>query len=484
LLRRTDGWITGLQMAAVSMKRCYNAGRFIEAFAGTDRHVQDYLIEEVLHCQPADIQTFLLHTSVLRRLSGPLCDAVLARPAGSSSLVLQYLERANLFIVTLDIGLEWYRYHRLFAELLASRLEREQAHLVPELHLRAAAWFKEKGHAAEAVHHYLAARSFEQATRLIERQAEHLLMRNEGDTLLRWIESLPDEVVRARPRLCVYHAVTLIFGNRPPEAIEMRLRDAASHSEDSSDGVAGEVAAYRGILDMFRGGLERGGECFKQALLQLKPESRYLRGMISIYLGLLYMMQGQYETVIEVLEEAARMALRVGNITATVGALSNVGTLYATCGRLHQAADFYRQALRTATDDRGEYLPVAGKALLGLGDVVRQWSELEDAERYVTQAIGCLRRYDSLGTVASYTCLAWIRLSQARLDAAETLLDEAAGMVARRNATELDDRLVLACQARLKIIRGDLAAAADWASRRQVHGGLAKAFPDLKKSRS
>src|SRR5215475_4979749 len=202
---RTEGWAAGVQLAALSLRRHPDPVRFIETFAGRNRYVLDYLTGEVLAGQPEQVLRFLLETSVLERLCGPLCDAVTGRTG--SQQMLEELDRANLFVVPLDEERRWWRYHHLFADLLRARLERERPAALPGLHHAAAAWHEKNGFADEAVRHAAAAGETGWAAQLVELHVETLLRRSEGATLERWLAVLPAESVRARPRLCLAQAI-------------------------------------------------------------------------------------------------------------------------------------------------------------------------------------------------------------------------------------------------------------------------------------
>jgi LuxR family maltose regulon positive regulatory protein len=220
---RTEGWAAGVQLAALSLRGAADPAGFVATFAGSHRYVLDYLTEEVLAGQPEQVLRFLLQTSVLDRLCGPLCDAVTGR-SGSQAL-LEQLDRANMFVVPLDEERRWWRYHHLFADLLRARLSRMRPAEVPELHRRAAAWHEEHGSADEAVQHAMAAGETGWGARLVERHVEALLRRSEGATLDRWLSALPAAAIRARPRLCLAQAVTAVIGGRV-EAVEPLLAGA------------------------------------------------------------------------------------------------------------------------------------------------------------------------------------------------------------------------------------------------------------------
>src|SRR5215813_1332312 len=219
---RTEGWAAGVQLAALSLRGQADPARFIAAFAGSHRYVLDYLTEEVLAGQPEQVLRFLLETSVLDRLCGPLCDAVTGR-TGSQEM-LEELDRANLFVVPLDEVRQWWRYHHLFADLLRARLEQKRPDKLPELHHAAAAWHEEHGSADEAVRHALAAGETGWAARLVERHVEALVRRSEGATLDRWLSGLPAASVHARPRLCLGQAVAAIARGRLEEVEQLLAR--------------------------------------------------------------------------------------------------------------------------------------------------------------------------------------------------------------------------------------------------------------------
>jgi LuxR family maltose regulon positive regulatory protein len=239
---RTEGWIVGLQLAALSMQGREDAAGFIRAFAGDDRYIVDYLIEEVLQRQPEHLKTFLLQTSILDRLSGPLCDAVTGRQSGKR--LLDALERGNLFVVPLDDKRRWFRYHHLFADVLRAHAQEERPDEIPVLHQRASEWYERNGLQPDAVRHALAAHDFGRAAGLLERTGRAML-KGTQDEFLGWLKALPDEVVRARPVLGVYYALALLPDDL--EAAEARLRevegllDATAHPREPREAPSAEM---------------------------------------------------------------------------------------------------------------------------------------------------------------------------------------------------------------------------------------------------
>jgi LuxR family maltose regulon positive regulatory protein len=299
LASRTEGWIAGLQMAALavrshetlhapspqpsgSIQARGSISDFIRAFSGSDRYVMDYLVEEVLQHQSKAVQDFVLQTSILDRLCGPLCDAVTGSPEGSGQVTLESLERVNLFITPLDNERRWYRYHQLFADLLRQRLEQHRASDTlssagdagesrSELHVRASEWYERNGYAEAAIEHALSARDFERAADLIESTAEASMMRSQITRFLGWVEQLPDELIRARPTLCLFHAWALLLGSRSLKAVEWRLQTASASIAPV------RAAPLHALIATLQGRLDHATELCQHALAELPEGDVFLR---------------------------------------------------------------------------------------------------------------------------------------------------------------------------------------------------------------
>ncbi|MCP4164963.1 MAG: hypothetical protein GY759_03595 [Chloroflexi bacterium] len=291
LVSRTEGWAAGLQMAALSMRERPDIGGFIQTFTGSNRYILDYLLEEVLCRQSEYIQQFLLETSILDRLCGPLCDAVVSnnhenKIANNHLLlnmnrgaqeVLECLDASNLFVVRLDGERHWYRYHHLFSELLYKRLQQSQPDLEPVLRRRAGDWYERQGLREQAIDHYLRAGEHERGADLILELAEEILMRSEGSTYLRWVDMLPEGVLQARPLLCVYHAAALLMDGQPLQNI-MACLDTAEHGVRP---MTGEVAAVRSLIAAFKGNAGDSFELAHLALDHLPERGFFLRSIIT-----------------------------------------------------------------------------------------------------------------------------------------------------------------------------------------------------------
>jgi LuxR family maltose regulon positive regulatory protein len=485
---RTEGWIAGLQMAALSMHGRQDISRFIQSFSGSHRYVLDYLAEEVLNRQPENVQTFLLQTSILERLCGPLCDAVRDQglvirdqetalipdhrslitnhrsPIHDSQSILEYLDHANLFIVPLDNRREWYRYHRLLSDLLRKRLGQTQPDSIPTLHRRASDWYERQGHLEEAVEHAFSALDYPRAARLVEEVAEAVLMRSEVATLQRWLDRLPDADLTTRPTLCVYHAWTLLQSNHPLEVIEARLDRAASEDEHSSS----QAAVLRAYIAVYQGRLSRAAALARQALEHLTHQDAFLRSLGLIVLATCELADGSPEAGYQALEQAARIGERSGNVMASVIVLANLAENHQKEGRLHKSEALCRRALDLAVDSQGNRLPIAGWPLIVLGELMRERNQLESAARCLEEGIELIHQWGIIAAYPGYIALA--RLRQAQGDSASALaaLEEARHIALSTDVTEIDDYIVAVAQASFSIDQGDLEAATQWAERREL----------------
>jgi LuxR family maltose regulon positive regulatory protein len=468
----TEGWVAGLQMAALSMRGRKDVSTFIQTLTGSDRYILDYLVKEVLQCQPESVQTFLLQTSILDRLTGPLCGAVTGFPPltgegqgeGPGQAMLEQLERANSFIVPLDNERRWYRYHRLFADLLRSRLRRAHPDLIPTLHRRASEWYEHNGLMAAAINHALSAEDFERAACLIEQAAEPTLMRSEFTTFLGWVEALPTEVTRARPLLHVYHTgIQLMNGLSLPVA-EARLQEAMK--AESSQTVSGAVATFQTLIAAYRGDTRQSVELSQQALELLTEDNLFLRNLVAGFLGITYLWSGDFATAAKALREAVRIGQQIGNLTFTVLALCHLAELYIVRGQLHEARAFYEQALERAVDRQGRPRPIAGIALMGLGYLLREWNDLEAALRHAVEGIELAAKWEEMGTFTGYISLAGVKQALGDQEAAREAIQKARRTAMGFEGMEMASVVVGVYQARLWIQQGDHNAALRWAEER------------------
>jgi LuxR family transcriptional regulator, maltose regulon positive regulatory protein len=481
LERRTEGWIAGLQLAALSLQGRADVSGFLAAFTGSHHFVLDYLSEEVLSRQPAAVQAFLLHTSVLERLSGSLCDAVTGKPGSQARL--EALEQANLFVVALDDERQWYRYHHLFAEVLRNRLHQVEPTLVPELHRRASAWYELHGMVVEAVNHALAIPDLERVAQVIEQAAMQpiqAILPAQIQLMLGWFNALPDAIVRSRPLLCVLHAQLLQVSHAPREVIEARLCDAEqglqSHAEVARF-VLGQVAWLRGILALYVGDLARCIMLSRQTLdlWPWKSEALHLPALIGTSRS--FLLNGDVTATMEQqLEEMVGLA-RSSNLFVSSGGVHLLARFQAMQGRLRQAAATY-QAFVQQVGHQDLRAIVAGPAYyFGLGNIHREWNDLQTAEQLLTQGLEIVRNTRAANAeVVALGYMALADLYRARKDfpRALALLEEFMHLAQVREFVPLLLAWGRAAQARIELAQDHLAAAISWAD----GSGLAEA-PDL-----
>ncbi|MBA3425414.1 MAG: helix-turn-helix transcriptional regulator [Rubrobacter sp.] len=472
----TEGWIAALQLAALSMRKRSDVSGFVDAFKGSHRHVLDYLTEEVLERQPARVQTFLLETSILDRLTAKLCEEVTGGDDGQA--LLERLEHANLFTIPLDDERLWYRYHHLFADMLRHRLHQGSPERVTCLHRRAAGWYERQRLVDDAIEHALAAEDNAWAAQLVEQNTEKTVMRSEGATLLRWLEALPEELVRSRPRLSIAHAIASLFGGRL-EDIEPLLRNAeralgglsdASGSSSADDGTGGWLADIPSCLAIIRGDLARmrgevppAIEFSRQALARLPAGTSYLRSKATWNLGVASWLGGDLATADEAFAELIAANRASGNTYLPVLASSGLGLLRTIQGRLHEAAEAYRGAVRLGGGKGKVSLPVAGWAYLGLGDLLREWNDQDAAMRHLEEGIELGKRVGQAGPVATgYTILARVLQTRGNTSGALDAIEKARQAAPDPGVHQLFGALA-PHWARVWLEQGDVSAAARWA---------------------
>ncbi|MGE0539095.1 MAG: LuxR C-terminal-related transcriptional regulator, partial [Dehalococcoidia bacterium] len=469
---RTEGWVVGLQLAALSMQGRDDVPGYIRSFSGDDRYIVDYLVEEVLLRQPDHIRGFLLQTSILDRLCGPLCDAVLLDPAASGQATLEYLEHTNLFIVPLDNERHWYRYHHLFADLLRQRLLQsatssagDQHRGAPEFHLRASAWYENNGLEIEAFHHAAAADDVERAERLIEGKGMPLHFRGAVAPVLNWLESLPASVLDTRPRLWTTYASVLLVTGRV-SAVEEKLRAAESalhgaESDGTTRDIVGRVAAIRATVAASQREIETIIVQSRRALEYLHPENLAFRTSTAWKLGYAHHLQGDHVAAGRAYTEVIQTGKSSGNIIFTLNATIGLGALQEAANQLYPAAESYQSALQLLGD---QPLPVAGEAHLGLARIHYEWNDLEAAEKHGQHCARLAWQAEPDDRLVS--CEVFLtRLSLARGDlngAAAALAN--AGRIARQHGFLSQMREVAAGQVLTLLRQGNLAAATELAT--------------------
>ncbi|MBE2222610.1 MAG: LuxR family transcriptional regulator, partial [Anaerolineae bacterium] len=366
---RTEGWVAGLQLAALSMQGSQDdTDSFIHSFSGSHRFVLDYLVEEVLHQQPEHVQRFLLQTAVLDQLTASLCNALTGEANGQQ--ILESLERANLFLVPLDNERHWYRYHHLFAELLRQRLQQStEADDIAALHIRASQWYEANGLELEAFHHATVAHDVERAVRLIEGEGLPLYFRGEVAPVQQWLDTLPEAEFNARPALWVTYASVLTLTGRLHDNIEEILQAGETAlqnatPDDNTNDLLGQIAAIRAMLGVPKNQVETIITQSRLALELLNPDNAPMRTTTTWTLGYAYQVQGKREEASRAYEETIIHSQKSGNIMTELAATTCLGQIQETETQLRQAAESFQRILQLVGDPPW---PAACEACVGLG---------------------------------------------------------------------------------------------------------------------
>jgi LuxR family maltose regulon positive regulatory protein len=483
---RTEGWIAGLQLAALSMKD-RDPRSFVRAFSGSHRFILDYLVEEVLDRQPANIQEFLLQTSIFERLTASLCDAVrfgsseaLSHSEGQDSqAILERLEQANLFLVPLDDERRWYRYHHLFADLLRNRLERYHGERVATLHRRASAWCEGQGLLSEAVRHALIAGDIDGVVRMAKQDALATMDHGELRILVGLLDALPEEVVNSRPWLCIAHAWALVFSGRL-ESVEARVRSTETTLTSSGNAtcaegpvlssgeeqhIAGHIAAIRAYVATLRGDMSRAAELIGEALEELPEEDLAVRGLASSLLGSVLRWSGDLLAAAQSLDSSMAIAEAAGDRHTTVETLCSLAAVQLAQGQLHNTLTTCRDALLLADEHvkrGGRRLPIAATGHNLMSQVLHERNDLEGALRHAREGIGLSEQWGwSEGLALGYWRLSRVLQATGDANAAHEAIQKA-----RRSASDVSSwfgALMATHQARLWLVQGHLAPASHWA---------------------
>jgi LuxR family transcriptional regulator, maltose regulon positive regulatory protein len=477
LAERTEGWIVGLQLAALSMQGHLDVSRFIRAFAGDHRYIMDYLVEEVLLHQPEAVRRFLLQTAILERLNGSLCDAVTGLEKGNERL--EALERGNFFVVPLDDKRQWYRYHHLFAEVLSAHLMAEQPNQVATLHQRASQWYEQNGSVADAIHHALAAEDFERAAALMELELPAMQRSRQEATFLGWLKALPDEQIHFRPVLCVGYAWALLASGEL-EAADAQLQDAERWLDTTADISERQLSPSAEIVIVDKEGFRRlpvfiavyraayaqaSGDIpntikYARRVLDLLPEEDHLgRGAATALLGLAFWTDGNLEAAHQTFANGIASVQMAGNLSDAISGTLALADIRFAQGRLHEAMHTYERA----SQEQGE------SGLRGTTDLYIGMSELYREQNDLHTATQLLLKSKELGErtrlpLNQYRwCVAMARIKEAQgdLDGALDLLHEAERLYRRDFFPNVYP--VAALIARMWIRQGKLNKSLSWA---------------------
>jgi LuxR family maltose regulon positive regulatory protein len=465
---RTEGWIVGLQLAALSMQGHQDTTSFIQSFTGSHHFVLDYLVEEVLHQQSENIQTFLLRTSILERMCGPLCDAILPDPSVPGQATLESLQRLNLFIVPMDNERRWYRYHHLFGDLLRKRLGQSlPPEGIAELQLHASQWYENNDLMLEAFKHAAAANDVDRAGRLMESEKMPLHVRGTATMILGWLESLPKAVLDARPAFWwMQAAMLLVIGQvtgveEKLQATEAALALAAlpgAEMDESSRDLIGKISAARANVAIMYVQAETILVQARRALEYLDPNNLSDRSMAIRSMGFAYYIQGDLTEAGQAYAEACSLAQAAGDIVESSLASIRLGQVQEAETQLHLAAETYKSVLPLIDEYSPHNSPVA---YLGLARIYYEWNDLDAAEKYGDKSLQLARQYDQLvdRLVLSEVFLASLKLARGDATGAIGRLLQAEQVSLQKNYTfRLPD--IAYARARIHLFQGNVDEAA------------------------
>lgn len=485
LAERTEGWITGLQMAALSMRDQEDVYGFIEGFSGTNRYILDYLLDEVLANQPPEIQRFLLHTSILERLSAPLCDAIteiqaweedmsqesLSLPHSfDSQSILEHLERENLFLIPLDDKRIWFRYHHLFSDLLRSQLQKSLGEQdIAQLHILASEWHAQHGSVIKAIDHASLASDQDRVERFIEQSYKELVSRGEQSWLRLWTSKLSQDQVYSRPWLCIYKAYSHSWYGELDEADRL-LEEAEKHirsdiSLPNADAMLGLLAYVKSRVIAMRGDIHQAIKFCLEAREYISVNNLALQLDTCITLGYEYFLSGDYDNARSILNETIQRGKKAGAVINTVAASCVLARMYAVQGKLKKSYNTYQAAEQSIPQISGGHLGAKALVEIGTADLLCEWNDLDAALLHIKQGLALLPWWDKADDlVLAHITLARIHLAQANMSDALEAIENANQIIQNRSVFSEAHNAIEITQVKLWLAQGNLQAAILWAA--------------------
>ncbi len=463
---RTEGWIAGLQLAGLSMQSCPDVHAFVSAFSGSHHYVMDYLMEEVLKLQPRSTVDFVLRTSILDQMCAPLCETVVGADfegVSGGQAMLEALEAMNLFVVPLDDERRWYRYHHLFADVLRKRLEHQSPQLLAELHRRASQWYEQNGLIAEAIQQAIQANDGDRATKLTEDNGCNLMISGEVATLLNWIEAVEFQP-EIHPWLAVQKAWALaLTGNMDRVEPTLQVPDELLAPLEPTPEIRilqGTIATARAYCASSRGDPRLAVKRAQEALEKLPDSisfSQSIRSVATSILGDASLTTGNVRDAARAYSEAVRIGREANDSHMVIIANSNLADVLVEQGQLSRAADIYTQSLQMAVRPDGQRSPLAGSLHAGLGRLLYERNQLDEASRNIHRCIDLCRQWEDLGHEA-IACAALARLEQARGNAegVRQAVRRTEQLADRHPLTPRQANLVESDLARVWLAQGDL----------------------------
>ena len=490
---RTEGWIASLQLAALSLQKQTDPTDLLARLSGDNRYILDYLTDEVLGHQRTALQTFLHRTSILERLSAPLCDALMQQ-SGSQEM-LEELERANLFVISLDSQRRWYRYHALFAEALRFRLQQSGGVDISLLHLRASRWYAEQGYVNEAIQHALLAQSWQWAADLIEARAgpgKSLFSRRESWMIRRWLQQLPEEIIRTRPRLCLAYArslrlasqpraaeawlqaaeAALLASHSPPSYFSVHLTQVPEKTENDStfspkeherDRLLGEILALRARVAGDHGDSRAALDLCQRAETHLSKHDHYEHALVAYARALAFFANGQAKATTQSALESSASYQAAGMLASAISYMGTATFPLHMQGQLHAVWRTCQRAIHLGTEAGRAANDAIGLIYAHQADILREWNQLDEALDLALQGLQLGRQpgYE-VYLPAIYIVLVRIHLSRGDSEAAKEALQQVAQAPLTVDNPYYRAHTISVEQARLWLAVGDLERAVHW----------------------
>ncbi len=490
---RTEGWIAGLQLAAISMRGHEDRAEFIKSFSGGHRLVLDFLVEEVLGQQTECIQRFLLQTAILDRMTSSLCNALTGQENGQETL--ETLDRANLFIVSLDQERRWYRYHHLFADLLRQRLHQTQPEHVSSLHHKASTWYEQNGLIDKAIEHALNSEDFEQAANLIENQANKVWDLGEHTKLRRWLKALPEKILFTKPQLSIFNAWSLFVNGQDGAAerslevaeqaygigLESDFENTPTNQDKFPDldqvKIRGRAAVIRASMASHRRDVSGIIQHARLALEYLPEEDSAWRNTAAIALGDTHAYTGDFSAVYQARKEELETSKRSGNIYTTMIASLKLTLILRMQGDLHRAIKICRQQMELANESGLSQTTIAGGILVTWGEILAETNSLDEALHQANKGINLIELSKDLAMLSwSYACIIRILFSRGEMADAEKIIQKMEKLAREFHVPPAMIDLIAVWQARLWIAQGKLDATSQWVKERGLDAEGAPTF--------
>jgi len=455
---RTEGWIAGLQLAALSVQGKSDVHEFITAFTGDNRYIVDYLVDEVLSHQPEAVREFLLQTSVLDRLSGDLCDAVTQQC--DSAVLLENLERNNLFVIPLDDKRIWFRYHHLFVDVLRAHLKIENPDIIPTLHQQASGWYEKNGFEIEAFQHAAAGNDIDRAESIIVGSRIPIYFRGAVRPVLNWLTSLSPSIMNDRPSLWVMYGWTLMIAHQNAE-VESKLQSAAivlagNVQDENSRDLVGSIAALRAMLAANIYDTDKIIQQSHQALEYLHTDNMYIRAVVLRSLAIAYQFRGERDLARKTYQEAIIMSEASNNLFVNILCTTGLGMIQLSDNELYNAEASYQHVLNLVGDSNQ---PITCAAFFGLAQINYQWDKLDKAREYGEHSVHLSKQIDVIdSSVSGEIFLGKLQLAQGNIDEASSIFSRAEQQIYQNNFVKQIPAIISA-RVRLQLHLGNITEA-------------------------